>query len=590
MLAFMRRITRLAGAVLLFAAFWVTSWACNFFSDAPYLIGPAEMPGMIGSSRYIALNEAGLMLTAAILLWPAIALVALALCDRASPFERILEAIREDERVVPVIAATVAIAGAAFVSYALIDKVDLIDDERAYLFQAQLFAHGRIADPGLPAAFRNQMFITQPIFAAKYPPGNSVLLALGVLVHQPHIIHPLLAGVTAIATYAFVKSAFGPKQAMLAAAFVAISPWVWCTDGTLMAFGGAAACVALLLAGVARASKGSALAAALAGAAVGALVTIRYFEGAILAVAVGIWVVYLWVSKSPSRWPFRFALFFVATAALGGIAALAFNHALTGSFWKTGYALESNPVRLGFVRSFTGAYKHTFPRGVTNDLTNLMRIDSWLLGLPGALVLIAVGLIRKGNAFDVLLRIAFALFFAAYVVVPGPGTWDVGPTYMFLMLPVFVSLAVRGAQAIRVTAGERARLVDWSLAVYVALGVITVTPLRLYRVEDVASAIQSPWDAVASSDATGALIVPNIRARAAAGWGYGYPYEIDTHAGRVKLMMPVRREEYDEAMQFLGAKTAFTLQLDRDHFVATDARRFQVVPFDPDLAWPAKPH
>jgi hypothetical protein len=584
----MRRISRLAGAFLLLIAFWLTSWACNFFSDAPYLLGSLEAPEMIGSSRYITLHEAALALTAAILLLPAAVLVALACSDRPSPFDRILEAVKEDDRVVPVIAATVAIAGAAFVSYALIDKVAIIDDERAYLFEANLFLHGRVADPGLPAAFRNQMFITHPIVAAKYAPGNSALLALGLLVHQPWIVDPLLAGVTAIATYAFVKTAFGRKQAMLAAALVAVSPFVWCTDGTVMAFGGAAACVALLLFAIAKASDGSALAAAGAGAAAGALVTIRYFEGAILVAAVGVWLVYSWLSKSPSRWPFRSALIFAATLAVGGVLALAYNHALTGSIWTTGYALEPNPVRLGFVRSFIGSYRHTFSRGLANDLTLLMRLDSWLIGLPGALVLIGVGLFRKGNTFDTLLKIAFGLFMAAYVVVPGPGTWDVGPTYMFVMVPVLVALAVRGAQAIRVAAGAHASTFDWALAAYVALGVVSVTPLRLYRVEDLASAIRAPWDAVADSDASGVLVVPPIRARGAAGWGYGYPYDIDTRKGHMKLVMPVRREEYDEALQFLGATSAFTLKLDADRFVASHERHFQVVPFDPEQAWPSK--
>jgi hypothetical protein len=52
----------------------------------------------------------------------------------------------DDDRAVPVLCAVFAVAAAAFVGYALIDKAELIDDERAYLFQAKLLAHGKLSE------------------------------------------------------------------------------------------------------------------------------------------------------------------------------------------------------------------------------------------------------------------------------------------------------------------------------------------------------------------------------------------------------------------------------------------------------------
>lgn len=583
-----RRFAMVALAGVFFVLFWVTSLGCGWFSDAPYLMASLEWPATIGSPRFFTLHEAALALAGAVFVFPAVVLLAEGLGPLPSPFKRLLDLVREDERLVPVLFTAIAIAGAAFVSYALVDHVKLIDDERAYLFEARLFAHGHVAAPAVPAALRNQMFITHPVHAGKYPPGNSALLAVGVLLGQPRLVHPLLAGVLVWATYSFTRRAFGRNVGMLACVLAALSPFLWCIDGTLMAFGTAGAALAVVLAGLARWVGGSRAAGVVAGAALGVLSATRYFEGAIVACSVGAWLLYLLFTKR-IRWtsvvPMALGFFAVAWVPLW------FNHALTGSMWKTGYALEGNPIRLGFGRAFIGTYQHTFARGVANVFTLLVRLDSWLLGLPGALVFVGIGLGRRGEPFDVLLRILFVVFFAAFVLVPAPGTWDVGPTYAFCVFPVLIALTARGFQS--VYAFARGRLgspvpLEWGALAFVALGAVTLTPLRLFRVEDLASAIQSPWAAVAESDVEGVVVVPPIGVRMAAGWGYGYPYELETKSGKtVHLAMPVTRAEYDEVMRHFGATSASTLVLDGPRFMASGERHFAVVPFHPAAAWPS---
>ncbi len=583
-----RRWAMLGLAAVFVALFWTAAWGCDWFSDAPYLMPSLETAATIGSPRFITLHEAALALAAAVFLLPAVVLVGRALGSMSSPLERLRNLVRDDERAVPVISTAIAIAGAAFVSYALIDQTDIIDDERAYLFEAKLFAHGRVADPGLPAALRNQMFITHPVLASKYAPGNSALLAIGTFLKQPHVIHPILAGVLVWAIYSFARQAFGRNVAILSCALAAVSPFLWCIDGTVMAFGAAAAALAVALAGLARlVDTGSRRAGLVAGAALAALVTIRYFESVVVVGSVALWLAYLLLTKR-IRWTSLVPVA-VAFCALAWVP-LWFNHALTGSMWKTGYALEPNPIRLGFGRSFIGSYEHTLGRGVASVLTNLLRVDSWLLGLPGALVLVGIGVLRRGGPFDVLLRILFFSFFAAFVLVPGPGTWDVGPTYAFCAFPVLVALAARGFQSIHAFArGHDAHVAcEWGAVAFVALGAMTLTPLRLYRVADLASAIQSPWEAIAQSDAEGVVVVPPIRARAAAGWGYGYPYEIETTKQKtVHLAMPLHRDEYDEVMRYFGATSALTLKLDAERFKTSGKRHFAIVPFNPAAAWPS---
>lgn len=67
-------------------------------------------------------------------------------------------------------------------------------DEAAYLLQAQIFAMGRWASPAppLPDLFGQAHVLVTPVLAAKYPPGHSLLLALGVLIGAPALIVFLL--------------------------------------------------------------------------------------------------------------------------------------------------------------------------------------------------------------------------------------------------------------------------------------------------------------------------------------------------------------------------------------------------------------
>lgn len=579
-----RRPILLVAAACSLGAFWATAKAVDWFSDAPYLMLPQHAPSTFESSRFITPHETALALVAALYVLPAVWLVAAAMRGSLGPMERLARALKGDDRTVPVLTAVLAVAGAAFVSYALIDKTELLDDERSYLFQAKLFTHGAISLPGLPAAFRNPMFIVHPIFASKYFPGNAAVLALGVLVGAPHLVHPLLAGVTTLAIYSFVNDAFGKRQAMLAAVLFAISPFVLCTDATVMPFGLAAAEAAAMLAGIARAAKTSrARPSLLGGVALGALFVTRPFDAVLLGLPAGGWLAY-------SAWRRRVPWAMVAWFAVG-FAALAwivpwYNHALTGSAWKTGYALEGNPIRLGFQRSFAGPYHHTPVQAAAVEASLLLRLDSWLWALPGGLALVLVGALRGRTApIDALLRASLAFFLLGFVLVPAPGTWDVGPTYAFVLTPVLVALAVRGVHRIWTLCdeGPRRSHLDWMLAAFLALGAGTTTPLRLARVASLAAAIRSPWDFVAASRAGGAVIVvPPTAGRGAAGWGYGYPYEITTADGKTsKLIRPLKREEYDEAMAYLGAHDSLELVMNFDLLSVTKERAFLLVPFDP---------
>jgi hypothetical protein len=102
--------------------------------------------------------------------------------------------------------------------------VPAISDEAAYLFQAKLFASGQWAmpTPPLPEFFEQANLILSPTFASKYPPGHSLLLALGVLVGLPGLLPVLLIGASGGLLFALARR--------IADRWVALGAWLlWAT-------------------------------------------------------------------------------------------------------------------------------------------------------------------------------------------------------------------------------------------------------------------------------------------------------------------------------------------------------------------------
>lgn len=579
----------LAVAVVLVLAFWGAAQSCHWFLDTPFLMRPIDAPDAVGSSRTLTAVESLLTLTAALFLVPAIALVAHSLRNRRSPLDAVEGFLKGDPRVVPVLMASIAVAGSAFVGYALTRHVPLLDDERSYMFQAELFAKGKIFEEALPKALRNPMILVTPVHASKYPPGNAMLLALGVLAHAPYLVHPLIAGALVITVHTFVRDLYGVRQAHLAAALLAISPFTWAIHSSVLCFGPTALAFALTLAGVVRHRKtGSASSAAVAGAAAAFLLLCRPLDGVALGIPTLAWGVW----KSPRRRAFL-------VAATLGYAALAWivpvhNKLVGGSITTLPWTLDHEaPMRFGFQRSFRGPYVHTPLGAMAIESTMLLRLDGWLIGVPGALAFVGIGLARRdATGGTALLRALLAIFWLGWIFIPVPGTWDVGPTYTYVLVPILFPLFGRGIAALVTTATKLATdaraLVHWALVATVVAAAVSTTPLRFARLTVLADEIQAPWDTVARAPIGECVVVaPPAIARAAAGWGYGYPYEIPTgETTKAHLFMPLNRAEYEAGRPHLPAVPTYALQLDGPQSIRDGVRVFNVVPFDVDKAFP----
>ena len=127
------------------------------------------------------------------------------------------------------------------VSYIVADRIFQrmahIEDEMAYVWQAQAIARGRLTVPTPPdpksilvpfvVDYNGQRF-------GKYPLGWPVTLALGVRLGLRDWINPLLAGLGVWLTYLLGKRMFGEPVGLLAAALTLSSPFFLMNSGSLL--------------------------------------------------------------------------------------------------------------------------------------------------------------------------------------------------------------------------------------------------------------------------------------------------------------------------------------------------------------------
>jgi hypothetical protein len=101
-----------------------------------------------------------------------------------------------------------------------------VHDEFAYLLAADTFAHGRLANPTPACAdsFQSPHVLVRPTYAAKYPPGQGVALAVGQLLGRP-IYGVWISNALAAMAVAWMVAAFaGPEWALLGGLVAAAHP------------------------------------------------------------------------------------------------------------------------------------------------------------------------------------------------------------------------------------------------------------------------------------------------------------------------------------------------------------------------------
>lgn len=131
-----------------------------------------------------------------------------------------------------------AFAAAVFISTNIYENMPHIEDEIAFVWQAQAIERGRLSVPSPqpnPDSFLVAFVVDyQGQRFGKYPIGWPALLAVAQKLHIRHLLNPFLTGLAVWWIYRLVKRLIDERTALLAAFLTATSPFVMLNAGTLL--------------------------------------------------------------------------------------------------------------------------------------------------------------------------------------------------------------------------------------------------------------------------------------------------------------------------------------------------------------------
>lgn len=203
--------------------------------------------------------------------------------------------------------ALVAGAATAGVGRILLQQRPTLIDEFVLLRQARVFASGALSEAWpIDTAFRNAAWGAWSLdgWSAVHPPGHAALLALTARLGLLSWLGPALVALTVGTTAALLLRLLDdrPTTARVAAAAVALSPFVWGIGAGYLPHTSAACAVAVALWASVRAADGHWSWAILTGAAAGWAITTRPLPGVVLAflLPVGFWIARRRVRRTPA--------------------------------------------------------------------------------------------------------------------------------------------------------------------------------------------------------------------------------------------------------------------------------------------------
>ncbi|MFZ5831427.1 MAG: hypothetical protein ACOY3P_15185 [Planctomycetota bacterium] len=310
-------------------------------------------------------------------------------------------------------------------------------DEFAYLLAADTFASGRVTNPRHPLwmHFESIHILQQPSYAAKYPPGQGLFLALGTVVFGHPMAGVYLSFALACAAVCWMMQAWMPARwamfgGVLTVLSLATTSWAntyW--GGAVAALGGA------LLFGALRRliDRPAVVQSLLFVLGVAILANTRPYEGLVASAAAVAALLLNTVRQGQWRRPVFWGK--VMLPLLGGLALTAgwmgwYNRQVTGSPWLMPYqahdaAYAAAPVFLWQPPLAHGPeYRHTSMRDyyVGHELTRYEKKRAlWGLNLSLGTRVYAFGLFFVGPLFAIpLLVLAIYnrrrwLYFAAIV-------------------------------------------------------------------------------------------------------------------------------------------------------------------------------
>ncbi len=336
-------------------------------------------------------------------------------------------------------------AGLTLSSFLVFHNRPVIVDSTVQFFQAEIFAAGRFVAPApkqLAFFIIQHMIMDGNVWFGQYPPGHSLLLALGILARAPWATGIALAVTTALFAYLFVREVYDLTTARLSLLLLVGSPFFFFMATSYMNHCSALTFTSISFYCFARWSKSFKLRWLVCiGLALGLVCISRPLSGIAVGIPLGLAALKLSLASGRIRTLPIGALGFLPVVSFG----LLYNHCTTGDALVPGYIkLWGGEHGVGFHRSPWG-YTHTPQTGFWNELTDLSLLNEYLFEWPIP-SLIPIGLYFLApfakRQWDNLLFASFLTVPACYFFYWFRGNF-LGPRFLYETVIFVVPLTAR---------------------------------------------------------------------------------------------------------------------------------------------------
>jgi len=424
-------------------------------------------------------------------------------------------------RFLDVLALLLALSGlmvTAWVSDDVFERIPHIEDEFAYLWQAEVMADGQISQPSpeTPKAFPFPFVVDhEGQRFAKYPPGWPAALSIGARVNIPWLVNSLLAGCSLWLIYRLGTKILGRGVGLLAEFLTLSSPMFLMLSGSLLSHT-LSLCLALAFQrGASGEQRVPEILILIAGAgSLGLLALARPLTAVAVAFPFALHGIYLLARGKPGEKKKLLILVLVTS----GVASLLliWQWTLGGSPFRNLYTLWWPYDRLGFGADIGVTESgHSLYWAIQNTRFNMSAGIHDFFGWPYlSWLFIPFGLIvlcpRRDGKLVLAVFISLVIAYGMY----WPGSWLYGPRYYYEGLPSLAICSAAGVTWLGGWMGNWRGTVRWRrlsvlgmAAFLVMLNLLFYIPARVWGMRGLYQITRRPMDALVEVAQEDALII-----------------------------------------------------------------------------------
>ncbi len=345
------------------------------------------------------------------------------------------------------------------ISWVAFEHLPHIQDSVAQVFQARVFASGRLwlPSPRFPDFFDYTHVINNGRWYSQYLFLHSLLMVPFAFFRLEWLLNPLLGALAVPLIYVLGRDLYGERTGRLAGVLASLTPFIFGMSSEFMNHASALLFALLFLifffrtAGVRAERAGGVPAPArwyeplVAGLALGLVANVRPYTALAVGAPFAVYGLYLAV-RAPGRFVPRFALMVLAGAAVTGLVFV-YNWLTNGDPFVFGYVVKwGSGHEIGFGKSGWGEM-HTPFRGMVNTGNSWNQVNKFLFEwpIPSSLPILALFASRTRRRADWLLLAAFLSLTVAFFFYWFQNS-HFGPRFLYESAGCLVILAVRGAE------------------------------------------------------------------------------------------------------------------------------------------------